>query len=181
KQNPAYLQLAGKIPIIKATSYLYYNKEGLGQKIIASIKYKDNISLGQWITRLMTTEIIPSGFFDDFDMIIPVPLHWQKKRKRGYNQTEIIARTISEITGIQLNAQLLYRVKANPTQTKKGIYDRWKNTSGIFSIKDKKLLDNKHVLLIDDVLTTGATLEACAQALLQCEGIRISILTLAIA
>lgn len=181
KLNPAYNQFAGKIPIEKASSFLYYNKGGISQKIIASFKYRDNILAGKWISQLMVKEMKISGFFNNYDFIIPVPLYFSKKKQRGFNQTEIIGEIISQETGIPLNSYSLFRKKPSSTQTKKGIYERWENTSEIFDVKNKSDLIGKRILLIDDVLTTGATLEACASALLQCRNIKISILTLAIA
>ncbi|MDL2224127.1 ComF family protein [Bacteroidales bacterium OttesenSCG-928-M06] len=181
KQNPAYNQIAGKFPIEKASSYLYYNKNGVSQKLITAIKYKDNIAAGKWISTMMAKDMKQSGFFNDCDIICPVPLHWKKKKLRGFNQAEVIARSLSEIVNIPLNTNTLCRVKFNLSQTKKGAYERWKNTFGLFTVQDLTHLENKHILLVDDVLTTGATIEACAHALLKCKNIRISVLTLAIA
>ncbi|MDR0865117.1 MAG: ComF family protein [Candidatus Symbiothrix sp.] len=179
--NLARDRFLGKIPVQKVSAYLYYNKSGLGQKLVAEIKYRGNIYLGEWIGASLAKEMLPSGFFEDIDFLVPVPLHRKKLRKRGFNQSEIVAQGVSGITGIPVETKNLYRKKANVTQTKKGVYERWKNTAGIFDIRDMELFENKHLLLIDDVLTTGATLEACAQALLKCKNVKISILTLAIA
>jgi ComF family protein len=109
-----------------------------------------------------------------------VPLHKKKQRKRGFNQSETIAKGISAVTGISLDTGILYKAKTNISQTSKGSYERWKNTRDIFQIKDIEGFKNKHVLLLDDVLTTGSTLEACARALLQCKNAQVSVLTLAI-
>jgi ComF family protein len=180
-ENPAKERLAGKIPIERATAYLYYNKEGLGQKTVAEIKYHGNQKLGRWMGTHLAQEILPSGFFDGIDFLIPVPLHPKKLRQRGFNQAERLAQGISEITHIPVETTNLYRGRANETQTKKSLYERWKNTQGIFQIHDTQSFENKHLLLIDDVLTTGSTLEACAQALLKTKNVQISVLTLAIA
>ena len=181
RENPVHKQLAGKFPLAKATSYLYYNKDGLGEKLTVSLKYRGNIYVGKWIAAYLSTELIKSDFFDSIDVIIPVPLHPGKYKSRGFNQAEIIAEKISEITKIPINTTLLYREKANISQTTKNAYERWVNTLKIFNIKDTETLKGKHILLIDDVLTTGATIEACARALLKTDNVQVSIFTLAIA
>ncbi|MDH8701202.1 ComF family protein [Dysgonomonadaceae bacterium PH5-43] len=181
EKNPAYLQLRSRTNIVKATSFLYYNKEGLGKKFITELKYKDNIAAGKWIARLMAEEIKTSSFFDDIDVLIPVPLHWRKKMQRGFNQSEIIAREVSKIAHIPVDVGSLYRKRYGKTQTKKGVYDRWAGTRNIFAIKDLAKLKGKHILIIDDVLTTGATLESCISVLQTCEGVTVSVLTVAVA
>ena len=181
EENPVHKQLAGKFPLKKATSYLYYNKDGLGEKLTVALKYKGNISAGKQIAAYLTNDLKKSAFFDSIDVIVPVPLHFKKYKLRGFNQTEIIGRKISEITDIPLSTNILYREKPNISQTTKGSFDRWINTSKIFNIKETETLKGKHILLIDDVLTTGATIEACSHALLKIKNIKISVLTLAIA
>jgi ComF family protein len=153
----------------------------LGQKIVAAIKYRGDRALGEWIGAFLAADLLESGFFEGIDFLIPVPLHKRKQRKRGFNQSEILAKGISAVTGIPIDATILYRGKANVSQTNKGVYERWKNTRNIFQVKDVERFKNQHLLLLDDVLTTGSTLEACARALLQCENARVSVLTLAIA
>ena len=179
--NLAFERFLGKVPIQKASAYLYYNKGGLGQKIVAAIKYQGNIYLGKWIGSCVANEMLTSGFFEDIDYLIPVPLHKKKVRMRGFNQSDVLAQGIAQITNIPIENKNLYRTKFNITQTQKGVYDRWKNTQFLFDLKDKKIFKNKHILIVDDVLTTGSTLESCIQALLKTENIKISILTLAIA
>jgi ComF family protein len=171
----------GKVPIEKATSYLYYNKAGIGQKLVAEIKYKGNIYLGEWFGQYIAKDLCKSDFFDGIDYLVPVPLHPQKYRKRGFNQSEILAQGVASVTHIPLDSRNLYRVRANVSQTRKSLYERWLNTSDIFKLKDKKLFAGKHILLIDDVLTTGSTLEACVHCLLESYGAKISLLTIAIA
>ena len=179
--NPASELFLGKVSVQKASAYLYYNKGGFGQKLISAIKYKGNIYLGEWIGAYMAKEMLPSGFFSDIDFLIPVPLHKKKLKIRGFNQSEVIAKGISSITQIPIENKNLYRTKFNMTQTKKGVYERWENTQQIFELANKELFKNKHILIIDDVLTTGATLESCIQALFKSENIKISILTLCVA
>jgi ComF family protein len=180
-KNPAYDRFAGKFPVQKASAFLYYDKSGLGQKLMIEFKYRKNIYMGKWIGTLMAKEMLNSHFFEGIDFIVPVPLHKKKLKKRGFNQSEILCNAIASVTGISVETQNLYRREFNVSQTKKGIYERWQGTIGIFDIRDTALFEKKQILLIDDVLTTGATLDACAQALLKSADIKISILTLAIA
>ena len=179
-ENQAIDRFSGKVSIVKASSYLYYSKGGIAQKLVAEIKYRGNQHLGLWIGSYLANEMLSSGFFQGINCIIPVPLHVSKEKKRGFNQSEKIAEGISQITKIPIEKSIVYREKANISQTGKGIFDRWKNTQLIFNLKNKNLLKEKHILLIDDVLTTGSTLEAVAQSLIKIQDIKISILTLAI-
>jgi len=178
--NQAIERLAGKVSLEKASSYLYYNKGGIAQKLIAEIKYRGNRNLGEWIGVHLAKEMIPSGFFQGIDYMVPVPLHRLKEKKRGFNQAEKIARGIARVTEIPVETNNVFREKANTSQTRKGRFDRWKNTRNLFDLKDAELFKEKHILVIDDVLTTGSTLEAVAQSLLKSQDVKISILTLAI-
>jgi ComF family protein len=174
-------RFAGKIPLAKGASYLYYNKGGMAQKLIVEIKYKDNQDLGEWMGAMLAKDWLSSGFFNDIDYLIPVPLHRSKKRKRGFNQAEAIAWGISHITGIPVDTQNVFRARANTTQTKKGLFERWKNTIGLFEIQSMEHFKGKHVLIVDDVLTTGSTLEAVARSILSTSDVKISLVCLAIA
>ena len=178
--NPAIDRLAGKITLQKACSFLYYNKEGVGPRIISEIKYQGNSDFGFWMGGHYAEFLFESNFFDEIDCIIPIPLHKNKQWKRGFNQAERIAAGISSVSGIPLELNVLHRIRANSTQTRKNLYERWLNTKEIFAVENPNILRNKHILLIDDVLTTGSTLEAAAERLLEIEDLRISILTLAV-
>ena len=129
----------------------------------------------------MAAELSTAGFFGDVDVIVPVPLHPRKQKMRGYNQSECIARGISAVTGIPVDTASVARMKHTETQTRKSSYERWENVDGIFCLRRADAFAGKHVLIIDDVLTTGATTTACADALKEVEGVRISVLTLAVA
>jgi ComF family protein len=179
-ENQAIERFTGKIALEKASSYFYYNKGGVAQKLVAEIKYRGNRNLGEWIGDYLAKDMIHSGFFQGIDYMVPIPLHRSKEKKRGFNQAEKIAEGISHVTKIPMETTNVFRAKANTTQTRKGVFDRWKNTLNLFQLKDTNLFKGKHILLIDDVLTTGATLEAVAQSLLKSPEIKISILTLAI-
>jgi len=178
--NQAIERLTGRVSLVKASSYFYYNKGGVAQKLITEIKYKGNTNLGEWIGAYIANDMISSDFFKEIDYLVPVPLHISKEKKRGFNQAEKIAQGISQATKIPLEKTNVFREKSNTSQTRKGVFDRWKNTQNLFYMNNQELFNNKHILLIDDVLTTGSTLEALAQCLLKSEDIKISILTLAI-
>jgi ComF family protein len=121
------------------------------------------------------------SYFSEVDIIVPVPLHKSRLRKRGYNQSDFIAAGIAEALGKDLDTKTLYRAIANPTQTKKHRYDRWTNVEGIFALKNPQHLANKHILLVDDIVTTGATLESCAATILGIGSVEVSIVAMAMA
>jgi ComF family protein len=119
-----------------------------------------------------------SGFTADVDMIIPVPLHPSKKRTRGFNQSEYISAGIADATGLPVNINSLVRVVLSPTQTKRSRYDRWTNVEGIFRVDDSESIRGKHVLLVDDVITTGSTMEACVNELLKTGDVKVSVVAI---
>jgi len=179
--NPIEKRFWGKVPIFRATSYFFFQKGSSFQKLLHILKYKGNKEIGELLGKYAAIDLLDSPDFTSIDFIIPVPLHPKKYKLRGYNQSEWISKGISEILNKPLDTTTLLRVRENPTQTKKTVFERFENTEGIFELSNTTLLAGKHVLLIDDVLTTGSTLEACARALLETQGIKISIFTLAIA
>lgn len=170
----------GKLPIERANSLLYYTKGGDVQKILYELKYYGNDRLALFLGKCMAMELQPSNFFQNIDYILPVPLHDKKKKARGYNQSEMIAQGISIVTGIPLIDNILKRVRYTDTQTKKRSYERWLNVQDVFECISLKIIEDKHVLLVDDVMTTGSTIVACADALSGIPHIRISVLTLAL-
>ena len=165
--------------VVRATAYFHYYKEGRYSILIHHLKYYDHPEVGTFLGRLAATELRGSGFFDDIDLIIPVPLSKKKLRQRGYNQSDYIARGISEVTNIPLRTDCIVRTVDTDTQTHKSQDERWKSTKGIFQVTNPEALKGKHLLLIDDVTTTGATLHACTSALLTLPSIRVSIFALA--
>jgi ComF family protein len=122
-----------------------------------------------------------SGFIDDIDLIVPVPLHPSKKRIRGYNQSDTISEGIASATGLKVNKISLVRSRVSLTQTRRSRYERWTNVEGIFSVVDPEKLIGQHILLVDDVITTGSTIESCANELLGVEGVKVSAVALAYA
>lgn len=182
KDNPVECLFWGRIPGLKrASSFLFYRKGSDSRRILHLLKYGGYKELGEVMGRYMAAELSSGGFFDGVDMIIPVPLHRKKQKLRGYNQSEWIARGIASVTGIPLCAECMIREKNTETQTRKSTFERWENVEGIFRLCDTVHFEGKHVLLVDDVLTTGATTVACASAFARVSGIRISVLTLAVA
>ncbi|MBR5235424.1 MAG: ComF family protein [Bacteroidaceae bacterium] len=165
--------------VVRATAYFHYYKEGRYSNLIHHLKYYDHPEVGTYLGRLAATELKGSGFFDDIDLIIPIPLSKKKLRQRGYNQSDYIARGISEATNIPLRTDCIVRTVDTDTQTHKSQDERWKSTKGIFQVTNPEALKGKHLLLIDDVTTTGATLHACTSALLTLPSIRVSIFALA--
>lgn len=171
----------GKAEIQRASSYFYYTKGSDFRKILYQLKYRNCKEIGEVMGRYFGRELLSSDFFDNIDIIIPVPLHPKREKSRGYNQSEWIAKGISNATGIPLNTTLLIRTSNNKTQTRKTVFDRWTNVQDIFKVTHPKALEHKHILLVDDVLTTGATLQSCVNTLSIYKDIKVSILTLAIA
>jgi len=179
--NPAEERFSGRVDFVHASSLFYYRDESPYKNLIHYFKYKGRRKLGAYLGELLGERLRQSGIYNDVDIIIPVPLHPFKRWKRGYNQAEIIARKIAEVLRKPLDSSLLIRKKYTRTQTKKDALQREKNVSGAFRIRSVYMLKGKHVLLVDDVLTTGATLGACAVEIMSVEGCRVSFVTLAFA
>lgn len=171
----------GRVQINHATSYFHYRKGSRYQKLIHFIKYKGMKDLGQEAGNRFGHILRESELFNQADWIVPVPLHPKKEKKRGFNQSEWIARGIAESMNKPLLANNLHRKIFTSTQTRKNRFERWQNVDGIFGVKNSAEFENRHVLLVDDVVTTGSTLEACAYELLKINGTKVSIATLAFA
>jgi len=179
--NPIEKKFWGKVPIFRGTAFFYFQKGSHFQKILHALKYKNNKEIGKVLGKYAAVELLESTDFASVDVIIPVPLHPKKFKLRGYNQSEWIGNGLSEILQKPQDTISLRRVQENTTQTKKSVFERYENTEGIFEVIDFNALEAKHVLLVDDVLTTGSTLEACIKALLKIPQIKVSVFTLAVA
>lgn len=181
QDNPVEQLFWGKIPIVRATAFFFYHKGSDYKQLLYLLKYNGQKELGRSLGRIMASEIIDSGFFEGIDWIVPIPLHEKKERQRGYNQSEYIAKGVADLTGLPIASHSVRRLKNTETQTHKSADQRWENVDGIFDLIDPTSFEKKHILIVDDVLTTGATTTACASAFSEVKGIKISILTLAIA
>ena len=168
----------GKATIERASSFLHFNKEGITRQIVHHVKYRDEKRLGFLMGKLMANEIKGSLFFSGIDLLVPVPLHSGRLKTRGYNQSEEIANGISEITGIPVSTGNLYRGIESESQTSRNVFNRWLNVRHIFLLRDPSFFEGKHILLIDDVLTSGATLVSCAETIERRTFCKISVLTL---
>ena len=168
----------GRLKVEHATSFLYYEKETVAQKILHEIKYHGNKELGRRLGAMFGAKMLREQFPLP-EALVPVPLHPNKLRLRGYNQSEWIAKGISETTGLPVWTNVLERIVENSTQTKKGVVERWENVKDIFQLTHQRAVDGCHLMIVDDVLTTGATIEACARPFSECEKVRISIAALA--
>lgn len=177
--SPMEQRFAGIIPYERATSIFIYTRDSGIASIIHDFKYRNYPSLAQYMGKIMAEELYISGFFNDIDYIAPIPLHFTKQIKRGYNQSLMLAKGIASVTNDCKIITNLYAHRQHSTQTAKDRYERWQNTADTFSIKRANELADCHILLVDDVCTTGATLIAAAQAILKAPGTKVSILTLA--
>lgn len=168
--------------IVEASSYLYFRTDDRWRKMIHRLKYQGEWRLGLTFGELYGAELKSSGLYNDVDLVVPVPLHVMKYLKRKYNQSEYIAEGIAKELGVKVDRRSLYRRRNNPSQTRQHASERWLNVSDLFAVRNPERLENRHILLVDDVLTTGATLSACIYALQRdVPTCRISIATLAVA
>ena len=168
----------GRLPIISASAHLYFTKESLVQHLMHQLKYRGNKELGLQMGRIMGKALKFSNRFNGIDALIPLPLFPSKEKRRGYNQAKVLCDGIAEILNLPVLPNVIARPQHTETQTKKGRIERWKNIEGKFCLMQPDTIRNKHLLLVDDVVTTGATLEACGNELLGAENVKLSVATL---
>ncbi len=178
EDNPLAQLFWGQLTVEKAAALMYYEPHSEMAQMVYQLKYNQRPDIGEDLGRIMATEMQTAHYFDDINLLIPIPLSRKRLRQRGYNQSEMLASGISEMTGIPIDTQVLRRRHFRQSQTALNRQERQKNVEGLFLTKNAEILENKHILLIDDICTTGATLTAAAKALKDIAGVKISILTL---
>jgi ComF family protein len=176
--NPVEKLFWGRLPLTAATSQYYFTRESMMQHLMHQFKYKGNKDIGLYLGRLMGNKLSGSNRFISVDALIPLPLFKSKEHKRGFNQATVLCQVIADVFKRPVLNGVIARNAATETQTKKGRVDRWLNIEGRFSLVSEKEISGKHVLLVDDVVTTGATLEACGRELLDAENVQLSVATL---
>ena len=179
--NPVAQLFWGRAEIKMATSFCSFDKGGIVQHFMHQLKYKGAKEVGEKLGNLFGSVLYKCVPYREIELLVPVPLHPKREHKRGYNQSTEIGRGISVAMGKPLMTGNLIRNHYSTTQTNKGRFERWENVKELFSVRKPELLEGKHLLLIDDVVTTGSTLEACAQSLLKVPGTTVSVATIAYA
>lgn len=180
--NPIKTLFVGRVKVEQVASLLFYRKANQVQKILHSLKYKGNKEIGAYLGKYYGKQLHEVKEYQTIDLILPIPLHPKKEKKRGYNQSEWIAKGLSAGMKIPYTNDILVRTEFTETQTKKGRYNRWENVKDVFEVIHPEKITGKHILICDDVLTTGATMEAAIQKILSLDNnIKVSVVTLACA
>jgi ComF family protein len=180
-ENPVAQLFWGRCLLEKAAAFSFYNKGSRIRNLIHNLKYKGIKEIGYELGSIYARSLKSSGFTTGIDLIIPVPLHPSKKRIRGFNQSDVISSGIADVTGLPVDTNSLVRTTVSATQTRLSRYERWTNVESIFRVTDPEKIRGRHILLVDDVITTGSTIESCANELLKVEGVRVSVVALAFA
>lgn len=175
-ENPIRNKLLGRLPIRHGWAFLKFRKSGIVQHLLHQLKYNNRPEVGLRLGQAYGLELANLGLQKELDLIIPVPLHASRQRQRGYNQSAQFAQGLSEATKIPWDESISVRTQSATTQTRKSRTERWENVKDVFSIQDRSKIENKKILLVDDVITTGATLEACGQHLISagCDSLSVA-------
>jgi ComF family protein len=181
EDNPVSRLFWGKAQVYSAASMYFFYKKGRVQKLMHQLKYKGKKEIGIFLGNIYGKELSAAPLFKTVEFIIPVPMHPKKEKIRGYNQSEIIAIGLSQAMNAVTDTKTLIKSTKTETQTKKSRFSRWENVKEVFEIRNYDHLENKHVLLVDDVITTGSTLESCILNLSKVSGIKISVASIACA
>jgi len=178
--NPVEQLFWGRAPVKAAAAFLYFRKDGNVQELIYALKYKNAPEVGEEMGKLYGQELKESNYYNGSELILPVPLHPDKQRLRGYNQSESFARGLSQRLPASVENDLIIKRDATGSQTKRSRFARWQNVESVFEVTDNRRVANKNILLVDDVVTTGATLESCTQHLLRAGANSVSIACIAV-
>ena len=171
----------GRCQVERAAAFSVYNRGSRIRKLIHLLKYQGRQDVGRLLGRLYGSVLAGSGFMDEIDMIVPVPLDPARESRRGYNQSRCIADGLSEPGNIPVRSDILYRTGKSDSQTRSGRYERWENVEGLFAVRKPSEIHLRHLMLVDDVITTGSTIEACVNALHDAGEVRVSVVALAVA
>lgn len=171
----------GRFLFKNASSLYYHQKDNISSRLVYKLKYHNQKDIGHFLGKMYALELRKTDYYNIINFLIPVPLHKSRLRKRGYNQSEEICKGMSEILNIPINTNIIFRKNNNITQTKKGKWQRFSNVDNIFEIKNADSIKNKNILLIDDIITTGATIEACCTCINKIVDTNIYIGSIAIA
>jgi ComF family protein len=180
-ENSIMKRLSGRIPVQQVLAFLKFSKNGRTQHLLHELKYKGHAEIGIMLGKVYGQKLKDSSFPISFDGILPVPLHSTRLRKRGYNQSSKFAEGLSEIWNVPVLDRIVVRKIKTETQTKKTKLRRWENVNDVFDVIDDSNLIGKHILITDDVITTGATVEALANTILKKVDVKISIASIAVA
>ena len=179
--NEVTKRLYGRVQLEHASALLWFSKKGLVQHLIHNLKYKGHEAVGEFLGKWLGEELTKQEGFKTVDVVIPVPLHSKRLRQRGFNQVHKFGKELANALGCGFNTQILQKTKATKTQVFKDRIKRWVNDDTLFVVTEYESLKGKHILLVDDIITTGATIETCVAALSKIEGVTISVATMAIA
>ena len=177
--NPVKKVFYGRVPIENSTSLLIFKKKGSVQKLIHRLKYKGHQEIGTYLGKWMGAELAGTEAYHDIDMVLPVPLHKKKLKTRGFNQVEKFGKEIATALQVPYLDDVLLKTHFSATQTLKSRLARWGNIEESFVLQHPEKIRDKHILLVDDLITTGATLEACSDVLLEAGNVKISVVTMA--
>lgn len=176
-----HLKMAGRAPIASLNAYLIFTKGGKVQQLLHALKYKGHQEIGELLGRWYGAELKEVGFAEKFDLILPVPLHKKKRSARGYNQSDCLAKGLSEGLGVAWSAAVLKKGKPTESQTRKTRLERLQNVQDVFFVEKRESVQDKRIALVDDIITTGATLEACVTVLLEAGCREVHLITIATA
>lgn len=174
--NPMARLFYGIVPLERAAAFCYYEPGSDMAQLVYKMKYRDRPDIGEALGRLMGRELLPTGFFEGIDCVVPVPLAPKRQRQRGYNQSRCLALGISDATSLPVSEEVICRTVFVGSQTQLSRSDRQANVENVFRLRDSDSLRGRHVLLVDDIVTTGATVTACVRELLKVDGLRVSLL-----